>query len=58
MSLHKEFTNCAKLADEKKCSWIRTNNIDQRCTSYTFEKKNICSIERWFFSYEERYTYF
>jgi len=28
MSLHKEFTNCAKLADEKKCSWIRTNNID------------------------------
>ena len=49
MSLHNKFT--------QKCSWFRAKNIDEKV--YILQiKKNNGSIESWFFSYEDRYTYY
>ena len=40
-----------------QCSWFWAKNIDQRCISYKIWRRKNCSIESWFFSYEERYIY-
>ena len=55
--LHKMYKTNKSTVLLCKCSWCRANTIDQRCTSYNFKKKHY-SIESWFISYEERYTYY